>query len=99
MRKTGTIIFHLLFLLEVSFCFGSGHLFPDPIQPVFTELSDQNSSAGQSLISDNESLNEDQIPQAATYFQFPGPQLQTTTNLDAFLIPNPYQPIWQPPKL
>lgn len=99
MRKTGTILFHLLFLLEVSFCFGSGQLFPDPIQHISIELTDQNNSNGQSLISDNESLNEDQIPQAATYFQFRGPKLQTTTNLDAFLIPNPYQPIWQPPKL
>jgi hypothetical protein len=89
----------VIFLLAVLFCFGSNTYSGYSSQSYCLELSGESNSAGNSLLSDTDASDNDQIDQTDNLTSLVEPICLILTAKNPFLIPNLSFSIWQPPKI
>ena len=99
MELVRKISIRFLLISAVFFCYGLSTYSSDFSNPYCIEFSEGNSSNKNSVISDIDPFSDDQIPQTDNYSLFAEPMVSILTLQDAFLIPNSYLRIWQPPKI
>ena len=99
MKLVQKISIRFLLITAVLFCYGLSTHSNYGIESYCIEFSEGNSCNKNRLVSHIDSFNDDQIPQTDDYSLFSKPILSILTLQDAFLIPNSYLRIWQPPKI
>jgi hypothetical protein len=91
--------FRVFFIVSLLSCIEADAFSYSGIQNYYIELPGENSESGNMLLSDNDSLNHDQIPQSLKHQIVQKPICRIPVLQVPFLISDFSVSIWQPPKI
>jgi len=98
MKTTRKAFFRILFFVAILTGYGLSSYSNDTLNTFSVEFSD-GANNKKTIISDSDSLHDDQIPQLNFYYSYSKPKCLVPISKDSFLTPNSAFSIWQPPQL
>jgi len=98
MKTPQKAFFRLLVFVAILSCYGLNSYANDNLSPFCVEFSEATNNE-MSVISDIDTLNDDQIPQLYFFYSNSEPTCEDPISKDSFLIPDSVFSIWQPPQL
>jgi len=98
MKTAHKAFFKVLFFVAILTCYGLNSYSNETINPFYVEFSESTDNE-MTILSDIDSINDDQIPRLYFYCSYSEPKSPAPILQDSFLITHSIFSIWQPPQL